>query len=82
MSLACLHGANRDYILNKIPHISRLMVPAIDEVLAHAQTIVIGNGAPEFADVPKRIVDGQTIIDFVRVCDSRTIAGIYEGICW
>jgi len=82
VSLACLHGANRDYILNKIPHISRLMVPAIDEVLAHAQTIVIGNGAPEFADVPKRIVDGQTIIDFVRVCDSRTIAGIYEGICW
>jgi len=82
VSLACLHGANRDYILNKIPHISRLMVPTIDEVLAHAQTIVIGNGAPEFAEVPKKIADGQTIIDFVRVSDSRTIAGIYEGICW
>src|SRR6266850_445846 len=82
VSLACLHGANRDYILNKIPHISRLMVATIDEVLAHAQTLVIGNGAPEFADVPKRIADGQTIIDFVRVSDSRTIAGIYEGICW
>jgi GDP-mannose 6-dehydrogenase len=82
VSLACLHGANRDYILNKIPHISRLMVPTIDDVLAHAQTIVIGNGAPEFNDVPKRIVEGQTIIDFVRVSDSRTIAGIYEGICW
>src|SRR5438067_8293832 len=41
VSLACLHGANRDYILNKIPHISRLMVPTIDEVLAHAQTLVI-----------------------------------------
>jgi GDP-mannose 6-dehydrogenase len=82
VSLACLHGANRDYILNKIPHISRLMVPTIDDVLGHAQTIVIGNGAPEFADVPRRIGDGQTIIDFVRVSDSRTIAGIYEGICW
>jgi GDP-mannose 6-dehydrogenase len=82
VSLACLHGANRDYILHKIPHISRLMVPTIDDVLAHAQTIVIGNGAPEFAEVPKRIVEGQTIIDFVRVSDSRTIAGIYEGICW
>jgi GDP-mannose 6-dehydrogenase len=82
VSLACLHGANRDYILNKIPHISRLMVSTIEEVLEHAQTIVIGNGAPEFAEVPKKIGDGQTIIDFVRVCDSRTIAGIYEGICW
>jgi GDP-mannose 6-dehydrogenase len=82
VSLACLHGANKDYILNKIPHISRLMVRSIDEVLAHAQTIVIGNAAPEFADVPKKIGDGQTIIDFVRVCDSRTIVGVYEGLCW
>jgi GDP-mannose 6-dehydrogenase len=82
VSLACLHGANRDYILNRIPHLSRLMVPTIEEVLGHAQTIVIGNGSPEFADVPRRIGEGQTIIDFVRVSDSRTIAGIYEGICW
>jgi hypothetical protein len=51
-------------------------------VLAHAETIVIGNAAPEFADVPKRIAEGQTIIDFVRVSDSRSIAGLYEGICW
>jgi GDP-mannose 6-dehydrogenase len=80
--LASIHGANRDYILHRIPHISRLMVSTIDEVLAHAQTIVIGNGAPEFADVPQRIGDGQTIIDFVRVSSSRTILGVYEGICW
>ena len=82
VSMAAIHGANRDYILHKIPHISRLMVPSIRDVLAHAQTIVIGNAAPEFADVPRRIGDGQTIIDFVRVCDSRTILGVYEGLCW
>jgi GDP-mannose 6-dehydrogenase len=82
VSLAAVHGANRDYILNKIPHISRLMVPTIDEVLSHAQTIVIGNGAAEFADVPRRIGDGQSVIDFVRVCNSRTVIGVYEGICW
>jgi GDP-mannose 6-dehydrogenase len=82
VSLAALHGANRDYILNRIPHISRLMVPTIDEVLAHAETIVIGNAAPEFAEVPRRIGDGQTVIDFVRVCDSRTVLGVYEGLCW
>jgi GDP-mannose 6-dehydrogenase len=82
VSLACIHGANRDYILNKIPHLSRLMVPTIDEVLGHAQTIVIGNGAAEFTDVPRRISEGQTVIDFVRVSDSRTVAGVYEGLCW
>jgi GDP-mannose 6-dehydrogenase len=82
VSLACLHGANRDYILNRIPHISRLMVPTMQEVLDHAQTIVIGNAAPEFAEVPRRVADGQTIIDFVRVCNSRTVVGVYEGLCW
>jgi GDP-mannose 6-dehydrogenase len=82
VSLAAVHGANRDYILNKIPHISRLMVPTIEEVLAHAEILVIGNAAPEFADVPRRIGDHQTVIDFVRVSGSRTVAGVYEGICW
>jgi len=82
VSLARIHGANRDYILNHIPHISRLMVSGIDEVLDHADTIVIGNAAPEFRDVPRRLIDGQTVIDFVRVTDSCSVPGVYEGICW
>ena len=82
VSLAAVHGANRDYILNRIPHISRLMVASIEEVLGHAETIVIGNAAPEFADVPGRIGERQTVIDFVRVSRSRPVAGVYEGICW
>jgi GDP-mannose 6-dehydrogenase len=82
VNLAALQGANRDYILNHIPHISRLMVKSIDELLAHARTIVIGNAAPEFREVPKLLSDDQTLIDFVRICDSRSVAGVYEGICW
>ncbi len=80
--LASIHGANRDYILNHIPHISRLMVQNVEEVLAHARTIVIGNAAPEFHEVPRRLVDGQTLIDFVRICKSRSVSGVYEGLCW
>ena len=82
VSLARIHGANRDYILNHIPHISRLMVSSIDEVLDHARTIVIGNSASEFRDVPRRLGDGQSIIDLVRVTDSPSVNGVYEGICW
>src|SRR5712664_3147653 len=82
VKLASIHGANRDYILNHIPHISRLMVGTIDEILDHAGTIVIGNAAPEFRDVPRRLGEGQTIVDFVRISESRSISGVYEGICW
>ncbi|MCI3952945.1 MAG: GDP-mannose 6-dehydrogenase, partial [Burkholderiales bacterium] len=80
--LASIHGANRDYILNHIPHISRLMVQNADEILQHARTIVIGNAAPEFRDIPQRLADGQILIDFVRICESRSVSGVYEGLCW
>jgi len=80
--IAAIHGANRDYILNHIPHISKLMVASIDEVLEHAETVVIGNAAAEFRDVPRRLREGQQIVDLVRICDTRSIAGVYEGICW
>jgi len=82
VSLAAIHGANRDYILNHIPHISRLMTRNIDEVLDHADTIVIGNAAPEFHDVPRRLRGDQIVVDFVRITDSPSVSGVYEGICW
>jgi len=68
--------------MNRLPHIWRLMARSVDEVLDHARTIVIGNAAPEFRDIPRRLNDGQTVIDLVRVCDSRSVAGVYEGIFW
>ena len=48
VNIASLVGANRDFILNHIPHISKLMVGDIDAVLNHAQTVVIGNKDPGF----------------------------------
>lgn len=80
--MASIHGANREYILNHIPHISRLMVPTLEEVLNHAGTIVIGNGSPEFRDVPRLLAPGQSIVDLVRIAETRSVEGIYDGICW
>ena len=82
VNLASLVGANRDYILNHIPHISRLMVNSIEEVLEHADTIVIGNKDPGFEDVPERLLKGQLLIDFVRISDSMKDNKKYDGICW
>jgi GDP-mannose 6-dehydrogenase len=82
VSLARLHGANRDYILRRIPHISALMLDSVGEVLEHAQTLVIGNADPEFREVPRRLSGTQTIVDLVRVSEARSVAGVYEGICW
>ena len=82
VNLASLVGANRDYILNHIPHISRLMVRGVNEVLNHAQTVVIGNNDAEFRCMPDRLRDGQCLVDFVRITNRRSENGKYEGICW
>jgi len=82
VQIARLVGANRDFILNRIPHISRLMVDDIDSVLQHAETIVIGNKSPEFESVPDRLKPGQCLVDFVRISNSGSHNGEYSGICW
>jgi GDP-mannose 6-dehydrogenase len=82
VNLARLVGANRDFILNRIPHISKLMVANIEAVLAHAQTVLIGNKDPDFRDVAARLRNDQLLVDFVRISDRRSEEGKYDGICW
>ncbi|WP_158748510.1 nucleotide sugar dehydrogenase [Acidobacterium sp. S8] len=82
VKLACLVGANRDFILNRIPHISKLMVHDMADVLDHAETVVIGNKDPDFENVPHRLRDGQMLVDFVRISEERSSNGKYDGICW
>ena len=82
VNLARLVGANRDFIFNHIPHISKLMVNGIDAVLDHAQTVVIGNKDPEFQNVPERLTDGQCVVDLIRISNRTSGNGKYEGIAW
>ena len=79
--IASLVGANRDYILNAIPHISNLMVENIEDVVNHADMIVIGNGADEFLNVVNNIPDNKVIVDLVRIINARS-SDSYDGICW
>ena len=82
VNIAKLIGANKDYILNHIPHISKHMVETIDEVLAFSETIVIGNGSEEFQDVLSKIKHNQVIVDLVRITNEKSSPGKYDGICW
>ncbi len=79
--VASLVGANRDYILNHIPHISKLMVDRIEDALAHAETVVIGNASPEFEGLSDRLRPNQVVVDLVRVYSDRA-SPQYQGICW
>lgn len=80
--MASLVGANRDFILNRIPHISKLVVDNVEAVLDHAQTVVIGNKDPDFRNVLSRLRADQVLVDFVRITDDVSSNGNYDGICW
>jgi GDP-mannose 6-dehydrogenase len=80
--LSNLTGANRDYILNRIPHIAPLLTDDPRKVLEHGQIIVVGNKTPTLQRIVEQVTDGQIIVDLARVVDRRTEPNKYEGICW
>jgi GDP-mannose 6-dehydrogenase len=66
VSLARLVGANRRYIEEQIPHISSLLVGDVDELLAHAEVLVIGAEGAD-ADAARAHANREsTIIDLAR----------------
>ena len=82
VNLARLTGANRDYIVSHIPHLANLMCDSIDDVIAHAEVLVIGNGAAEFNEVLQRLPHDKKVIDLVGLARDRGAHAGYEGICW
>ena len=82
VNMAKVNGTNRDYVLNRIPHIAGLLVESVDALLEHAETIVIGNAAPEFATVASRAQPTQRVIDLVGVVHERTASCAYAGLNW
>ena len=59
VALARLVGANKEYIERQIPHLSSLMCDTVEEVVDECDVLVVGNGAPEFADALRRTRPGQ-----------------------
>jgi GDP-mannose 6-dehydrogenase len=82
VQLAALTGANKDYVLRVMPHIASLLSHDIDEALAHAEIVIIGNSAPEFDDVPSQLRPDQLLIDLVGLKTKEHAGDQYDGINW
>ncbi len=84
VSLARLFGANKAYIEQEIPHISSLLCETLDELITHAQVLIIGNKNKEFRTALSRVKDDTIVFDLVRIHPDPfclTSKG-YTGICW
>lgn len=66
VAIAKLTGANRQYIVEEIPHISMLMCDTAEALIEHAEVLVIGSDSAEAARVMRKARQGQKIIDLTR----------------
>ena len=80
VNMAKVSGANRDYVLHRIPHVSCLLLDSIDALLEHADTVVIGNAAPEFGVVASRVTARQHVVDLVHVAEVRATGAVYADL--
>jgi GDP-mannose 6-dehydrogenase len=83
VSLSRLLGANREFIEARLPHLGQLLAADVDEVLEHADVIVVGTKDPA---VLEKLPHGgsQTIVDLVRLPDAqaRRAEPGYVGLAW
>ena len=83
VSLARLYGANRRYIEHAIPHISSLLIPSIEELLANCEVVIVSKKGPQSAEALKNLPADRQVIDLSRLqfAPNEKPAN-YEGICW
>jgi len=74
-------GANRRFVEAELPYLPGRLTPRLDDVLAHAEVIVIGNRSPEYRAIGPRIRAGQIVVDLVAALDRGSVtAGEYHGL--
>lgn len=83
VSLASLVGANREYILNEIPHISSLICTDLNQVVDHGEILIVANRDDLFADALRRRAGDKVVFDLARQFSPEDPVGArYLGICW
>jgi GDP-mannose 6-dehydrogenase len=84
VSLGRLIGSNRDYIERVIPHIGFLLKPDLEEVLQHAEVVVIGTRGLDPHVLQRHIRADHELIDLVNLEKSHRVKSCapYKGICW
>ena len=81
---ARLMGANRDFLDERLPHISTVLTDDADAVLDHAEVCVVGTKDPAVLKAISNARPDQIIVDLVRLPDAveRRGSDHYTGIAW
>jgi GDP-mannose 6-dehydrogenase len=62
VQLSALHGSNRAFLEERLPHISRLLCERLEAALADAEVVVIGHGAAAYRRDEEWRAQGKLVI--------------------
>lgn len=81
--LSQLTGANKEFILQRIPYISRFITDNLREVLDPSELIVVVNKEPGLKELLMPLMDSKLVYDLANVgFDRAAVAANYQGIAW
>ena len=81
VKFASVHGANREYINSKIPHVASLLVDEASEVLDHVDVLIVGNKDKSFQAMLESWPEDKFIIDLAGFMTHPSDSN-KQGICW
>jgi GDP-mannose 6-dehydrogenase len=83
VQLSKLVGANKEYILKKIPFISKFITENPQELVSHSDIIVVVNNDPDFKNILELVPFDKKIFDLVNIeFQNRDKMKNYTGIAW
>jgi GDP-mannose 6-dehydrogenase len=83
VQIAKLVGANKEYILKKIPFIAKFIVSAEDEIISHSDIIIIVNHDKDFRPLLNRAPKNKIVFDLVNYnFENRSALEHYKGLSW
>lgn len=84
VALSRLMGANREYITERLPHLSDVLTDSVDDVLDHGEVLLVGTTEPAVVAALDGATGERTIIDLVRLPDAaqRREQKGYHGLGW
>lgn len=81
VKFASIHGANREYINSKIPHVASLLVDDASEVLDHVDVLILGNKDKSFQAMLESWPEDKFLIDLAGFMTHPSDSN-KQGICW
>ena len=81
VKFASVHGANRDYINGKIPHVSSLLAEDESELLDNVDVLIVGNKDKAFQAMLESWPEDKYLVDLAGFMTNTSVVN-KQGICW